>query len=535
MDMKKYRKLFTLSKYLFSFLLIIFAYRTDRSILYFLGSIFELAVIFLVSETLMPNHPRAGCIVNDILCFLFNVQQAVMHFGLSYLTYIMLTNLSSAEDLGGRAFEYLMACVLVLLFSFLPIRRILKKNINVSSLLSISLAAELVFVMIFGSGYSPLFAYATLGMQVKENAEKTAYIRSQPNKTKEFYQDSVMDGTAGQKLSTLSTDQPNVILIFTEGLSQSVIEDERNIMPNVRNYEQNSLHFVNYYNHTAATYRGLIGQLYSGYQNNNTDTNSLISLQEIMQNEGYYTSFINTEPNNVEFTKYLNSFGFDDVISEDKDTYLTDKEAYSLLIETCEEQAESDTPFFTAIYTFNTHVSLDSDDAKFGDGENAELNKFYNCDTQFGTFMEVFNASAMADNTIVVFTADHCTYEDDAFHIAFPDQTRYDNFLDQIPFFIYEKTGTGKEINATGRNSLSLAPTILDYLNISEPNYFLGNSLFVNADSDPSMFKTVYTSNLIDLVSTTEGVPGPVDSSMEDKLKQTMQDYFAAAQQEREQ
>ena len=96
-----------------------------------------------------------------------------------------------------------------------------------------------------------------------------------------------------------------MILIFTEGLSRSIIWDERNIMPNLRALESESLSFTNYYNHTFATFRGLIGQLYSGYQFDNLDTNGLISLQAILGKRGYQTAFINTEPSNTEFSEYL--------------------------------------------------------------------------------------------------------------------------------------------------------------------------------------------------------------------------------------
>lgn len=45
-------------------------------------------------------------------------------------------------------------------------------------------------------------------------------------------------------------------------------------------YEDRSFNFINYYNHTAATYRGLIGQLYSGHQYNNNDENTLFRFRK---------------------------------------------------------------------------------------------------------------------------------------------------------------------------------------------------------------------------------------------------------------
>ena len=52
----------------------------------------------------------------------------------------------------------------------------------------------------------------------------------------------------GLSPSPLSTQRPNVILIFTEGLSKNIIEDERNIMPNVKALQEESISFENYFN-----------------------------------------------------------------------------------------------------------------------------------------------------------------------------------------------------------------------------------------------------------------------------------------------
>ena len=49
----------------------------------------------------------------------------------------------------------------------------------------------------------------------------------------------------------------NLIIIFTEGLSDRVISQE--LTPNLHKLRQKSLYFENYYNHTAPTFRGLRG------------------------------------------------------------------------------------------------------------------------------------------------------------------------------------------------------------------------------------------------------------------------------------
>ena len=526
----KTRRILTLVKYLFALGVTVFAFTGLDSKNYLFGSLLELGVIILLSDLFARRWPKAGNVISSILTLLYNTQQFILYFGSTYLTMIMLTNISSAEDLGGRAFEYILAIVLVIVLSSLPICPIRMTRTYVYNALIGIMIADLGFTMTLGSSYSPLYGYANVAVQAKEQHDRETYINSLPDTAEQFYSDSVESGI--DKPADLP-EQPNVILIMTKGLSQSIVEDERNLMPNVRSYEDQSVDFESYFNHTAATYRGIIGQLFSGYQNNNLDQNHLASIQSIMKDQGYYTSFINTEMNNIQFTGYLNDLGFDAVIGKDSDSYLTDKEAYDLLLQTAEDQSSKGQPFFTTIYTFNTHVSLDSDDEKYGNGSEAELNKFYNCDYQFGRFMDAFNNSDLADNTIIVFTADHCTYLDDAFRSAFPDTVRVHSFLDRIPFLIYYKGVTPQKISADGRNSLCMVPTILDYLDISAPNYFLGNSLFININNDSSPYDLVFTIDNTERVSTKDAIIQGMDSSVDSEVEKNINNYYAAAQQER--
>ena len=216
-----------------------------------------------------------------------------------------------------------------------------------------------------------------------------------------------------------------------------------------------------------------------------------------MKEEGYHTVFINSEPNNKTFTQYLEILDFDELISEKKETYqgysgtLSDKESYELLWDTIEKNESIEMPYLIGIYTYGTHVSLDSIDEKYGDGKNTELNKFFDVDYQFGEFMRKFNEADFTDDTIVIFTADHCTYYDDVFKYTFPEYYRKEVFFDRIPLFIYYKGIKPREIDADGRTSVNIAPTILDYIDVSRENYFLGDSLF-RRTGDNRFFDGVY-------------------------------------------
>lgn len=61
----------------------------------------------------------------------------------------------------------------------------------------------------------------------------------------------------------------NVIVIFAEGMSARVMETYSgrytDLTPNLNSFAQSAMVVDNYYNHTAATFRGLLGQLASGH------------------------------------------------------------------------------------------------------------------------------------------------------------------------------------------------------------------------------------------------------------------------------
>ena len=476
----------TVVKYAFALGVTFFAYASVQRKGYLIAGCLELAIIFLVSNLMLLKSKKLGWVLNSLLLTLYNIQMGVLVFGNSYITLIMLDNIPSLDGLSGKIVLYGMAAALVLIIGGLPVCcfRGVKGFSNWYCPLSFVLCMELVFTMMFGANFSPMYGYASLLIQQYQKIRLERSIVTNANDTdivQKFYKEEVLGYR--EKDKNLCKD-PNVILIFTEGLSQHIVEDDRALMPNISNYEKKSLLFDNYYNHTFATYCGLISQLYSGYQLSNLDNNPLVSIQSILEDVGYKTSFINTEPKNKDFSNYLKELGFQTVIgdtayvSNGSADSISDKDAYELLYETALEQHQEEKPFFTAIYTYGTHTSFDSPNEKYGDGQNAMLNKYYNLDFQFGKFMEKFEASELAKDTIVVFTTDHATYTDDSYKKTFPEETRATTTLDEIPFFIYYKGIEPEIIDVSGRNTVCLAPTILDYLDLSAPNYFVGSSLF---------------------------------------------------------
>ena len=483
---KNKRSIFVIIKYIFSSLLLAIVSVHFRKFDYFIFGSIDILNIFFLSNLLLEKKTIIGNIINDILLLLFNVQLIILYFSSTYLTRILLTNINLLQDLGGKIFIYLSAIYVIVIISIIPVINIKKKSKANIIGFTIGLIIWIICSKMISISTSPLGGYINLLKEeinyielVKKNKKHNEAIK------KEFHSTVIKDYKT--KPNNLKTN-PNIILIFTEGLSKNIINDSRNIMPNVKELANKSIDFTGYYNHTFATFRGIIGQLYSGFQLNNEDTNKLIPINKILQDNGYYTSFINTEPTGKMFNEYLESFGFNEVTGaideyEGVINSISDKQAYELLYDKAISLNDDDNSFLISIYTFGTHISFDTVNEKYGKGKNILLNRFYNCDYQFGKFLEKFETSELSNNTIIIFTTDHASYMDSDYVNTFANvYSRVHEGLDEIPLYIYHKDIEPDKIEVNGRTSLDLAPTILDYLDISGENYFLGESLFSGAD-----------------------------------------------------
>ena len=474
-------------KYIFFFVLFLqVTYMYKKPILILVGLV-ELTLILLASGYLVSINKILGYLINCILLLIIGIEIIVYRFAGNYVSLIMVTNLESIQGISGKTILYLLYIIPFAVALCIPTPKIegrFYKSFSKCGLVCVLLLTEFI-IWNSGENSSPIENSILLFRNIYARQARYNKIAQSGNSDFEMLDSMFYKDTIGNYVSSpLQKKNPDVVLIFTEGLSQNIIDDERNIMPNVRMYEDKSLNFANYYNHTAATYRGLIGQLYSGHQYNNNDENTLISLQKIMHDNGYQTTLINTEPNNQDFTNYLKTFDFDRIVtSNNTNTWLRDDEAYALLANEVKECYENSKPDFIVIYTFGTHATFDESKVKYGDGKNGLLNRFANADYYFGEFMKNFENNDKYNDLVVVFTTDHCTYEDEDFIRTFePSYTREDYFCDQIPLLVWYNKIEAQEINAEGRNSLCFAPTLLDLLDIDGDNYFLGDSLFSNND-----------------------------------------------------
>lgn len=314
------------------------------------------------------------------------------------------------------------------------------------------------------------------------------------------------------ELKTLGQGPPNVIVFFSEGLSNRALSvDNSNfpeITPNLVDFAKNSMVVQNYFNHTASTYRGLLGQLCSFYpasewsdDSPNMRKTNYFSITQIFKHNHYQTIFLTPHFEDYHLDKMMQHLGFDQVLSgkillrefladlKPSGNALSDHQLYNAVIELLKRRArepQTDKPFFLAMYSLGTHAWLDSkvDGITYKNGRNNALNTIHNLDDAFGKFWQYYKNSPYADNTMVIFTADHAHFYDESYLQAIRSsaQTDYQRiFADRIPLIIHDPfRNLPKSYNAWNSTSVDFAPSLVHYLGFkNDQDPFLGGSIFL--------------------------------------------------------
>lgn len=455
-----------------------------------------LAIFQLLIISLIPKKNIIVKLIVLIIAMIFSIQISTLVFSGYPITPLALSNISYIQQVGKMPIIYFAISMIAYLIAsyYLSSRKIFnKKNITIL-LICLTIVLSVFKNSPIGSLSSSIYTIYKQKKILQNNDTK------RPDINEYLRKENVVVNTTSH--TYIDNKKYNVIVIFVEGMSYDIIS--QNLTPNLYSIINSSINVTNYHNHTAATYRGLRGQLTSSYQmtsgfyqdpkspglgqitsneiKDKFKNTELSSLPEILQKNGYGTFFQSSNSKNNQLSIMLSTLGFTDIYGyedhKNKQKWsineLTDKESFELLLQNSKKLPE---PFFYGMYTVGTHVGLDSPNQKFNDGKNNYLNMFWNLDYSIGKFFNTFNNSNLADNTILIITADHSTYTTPEFKKTFNIENN--DFVDTIPFIIYKKGVEPIVLDVNGMNSLSLAPTILDMLGIhSEKNIFLGQSIF---------------------------------------------------------
>jgi len=315
--------------------------------------------------------------------------------------------------------------------------------------------------------------------------------------------------------------KPNVIVIFTEGFSartSSVYSGENvGITPNLEDFSRRSMVVDNYYNHTAATYRGLHGGLCSlfpkygalgGWLDSFEDIpkTNYKCLSDIFRNNGYRSYYFDPHFEDTSgLDEMMKQLKFDEVLNADQllpdylnneqsihTGWLSDHQMYRSLVGFLQQQQQvvevdqnNKKPFFLTLYSVETHAWVDvSDDGiSFGKGKRNVLNTIHNMDDAFGYFWKYYQNSRYAENTLIVFTSDHSHYYSNPY-LKLMKAVGADNyqklFIGKIPMIIHDPLADlPPEYDARYASSIDFAPTLVHLLGLpNEKNAFLGSSIF---------------------------------------------------------
>ena len=339
------------------------------------------------------------------------------------------------------------------------------------------------------------------------------------------YSKDNIKGRNAELVKQYSLKGKNVIVFFIEGFNYnnlSRVNNFENLTPNIDELAESSLSFKNYYNHTAATFRGLRGQLTSSYQFiggyygekgigiaqisgdkiRSRYKNTLYSMSDILKKHNYDSYFVLPHSEKSNLATMFQTLGFNKVIgceySSECDVkspvevrHLSDKSLF-LSLKNMLLKLNKGKNFFIGFYNLGTHIGQNSPDEKYSKNIPI-LNAIYNFDYQFGKFYSWFKESEYYDNTAIIITADHSAFPSKERVTEFGQNSIYEGiFVNKIPFIITFKDYVFSEIDVKGKNSIDFAPTVLNLLDInSGENYFLGCSLFEECDKKFEYYESI--------------------------------------------
>ncbi len=293
--------------------------------------------------------------------------------------------------------------------------------------------------------------------------------------------------------------KPNVIIFFVEGFSARTIgaynSEFTELTPNIDAFAKNAMVVKNYYNHTAATDRGLRGQLCSLYPYLERILVHTLCLNNVLKKNGYDTLFVTSEnKDNSSLDELATDLDFDHVITgevllpflpgqkDGRGGAVSDTQLFQGLLPLLNTNRASEEPFFVSIYNVGTHAFIDvgASEEKYQQGDNQTLNTIHNFDRGFGIFWSEFKKSPFAQNTIIIITTDHAHYPEASYKKIITSDDYQEFFVDQVPLIVYDpRVQLPSTFDAHDATSINLTPTLLQYLNIpNEKNAFIGTSLF---------------------------------------------------------
>jgi phosphoglycerol transferase MdoB-like AlkP superfamily enzyme len=296
----------------------------------------------------------------------------------------------------------------------------------------------------------------------------------------------------------------NVIIVFVESLSAFFLKEEahgiKGLTPNIKSMERDSYSFVNMYNTSFPTIKGLIAALGSAIYLLDENIGGtripipcrFLFLSNILKARNYTTihmqagseRFIGmkdffTKREGYDYFYGSESLALDNISSLRRGFGVDDDTLFDFAMDWLDKYS-GEKPLLLTIHTINSHPPFKVKYKHPGAGENDMLNALYSTDKAFGKFWDYFKKSKYRNNTLVILTADHAMGNNKEYiEFVKHHEDYYHPFFDIIPCFMHFPGGAWKGMtNKTPCVSMDLLPTILDMMNLDMANPFMGLSIF---------------------------------------------------------
>lgn len=209
-----YLNICLLLKYLFAMLFPILAVAVHRmSGRYLVVALAEVLLIAFCTNLLCRVKNWLGYLFNVPALLFMNIQFAVLYWGSTFVSAVMLANLDSVNAISGKFFVYGLTVAMVLLFSFLPIRPIVG---NKRVVVGLGAAVAILYAGVGLMGmmeYSPYHAAYMLYQQ----AQRSRRMDSAVNEAVSAMAGNTADMTSGALGGTMGGMSGDTAADMTDG------------------------------------------------------------------------------------------------------------------------------------------------------------------------------------------------------------------------------------------------------------------------------------------------------------------------------
>ena len=219
--------------------------------------------------------------------------------------------------------------------------------------------------------------------------------------------------------------------------------------------------------------------------------NALQGLPAMLKKEGYTTAFFHGAPNTtLGFKSFTNSIGFETYYGMDEYEHkedfdgtwaIFDEPYLQYFARESDRIANEGQPFFLTVFTASSHEPFtipEEHKGTFTRGDIPMHKSISYADYSIQQYFEQVKDKSWFNNTIFVFTADHCgvSYRDD-----------YNNEMGRflIPIFFYTPGGQLPVMYDTTRliQQTDITPTLLGLLNYQKPFFSFGKDVFDESEN----------------------------------------------------